>query len=924
MANPSLQSPTNPHFFQPLLPGFDTHLTIPVAFFSKHIEGKFEQKTAILRSDVSEQIWEVKVDGRRFTQGWKYFATAHDLRIGDIIIFKHEGDMVFNVTPFGPSCCEIQYAQSHTIKEEDDIGNENQHNIRNVMRKKKLKLKTEPKSSLSFDYCFVAEVTAANLQSDKLRLPMIAASSKAVNRGCHKMIVVNEEGKSWNFDLSFKESDRSYYIGGGWKIFCRENKRKIGDLIPFNLVGDGRSSPMLCICPEEECSELMSKYMSGERGKKKIKRLPRWEASSSSRKNRFVTISLTDYNFRSSKLVLPLGFTMINGIYKHDKIILMDKHGEKLVTSFVKDGSKYGKRGLGKGWKVFCEANDIEIGQRFVLELIWEDATPVLNWILEFTFSVSMMVRVNSKSVLNEVHENIPVAFFSKHIEGRNEYKSAKLRSDASDTTWEVKFDGRRLTGGWTEFATAHDLRIGDVVVFRKEGDLVFHVTALGPSCCEIEYTSSHNIDDDSDDHQDKDNTAPEIRPMKERAKKNTRIKEEDSSSDNSCFVANVSVSSLRQDKLYIPVSFVRSNGLSKTYGKIVLLNETGRSWNLTLGHYKSGANSYIRYGWRRFCSDNGIKGGRFTFKLVQNSETPIIRLYQAEHRYEVDLHSYLVGSLTPSSLRDDTLNLPRDFVNSNGLKERCEMVLKNENGGTWELVLRHNKANNTTVISGGWRRFCQVNGIKARDPFRFKLVGTGDKPVLRLCPAETNRDTRRQVDCSEGTDVHSLSTSSSSGEETSETEESEDTSRDDISVNDESEEESIEDKSSLRESLNVEKWKYWSRAGASFSSSQNRFVTLTITPYSIKSNKMKLPLHFTKVNGINKAGTIMLMGQDGVSWMVHLAQENSRGRMRLGRDWKGFCEVHGVKIGDSFVLELIREKDARPVLKFYTKVRCV
>lgn len=76
----------------------------------------------------------MKLDGRKLTEGWKEFVKAHDLRIGDIIIFRHEGDMVFNVTPFGPSCCEIQYVQSHIKKEDnndeddDEDEMENQHN----------------------------------------------------------------------------------------------------------------------------------------------------------------------------------------------------------------------------------------------------------------------------------------------------------------------------------------------------------------------------------------------------------------------------------------------------------------------------------------------------------------------------------------------------------------------------------------------------------------------------------------------------------------------------------------------------------------------------------------------------------------------------------------------------------------------------
>ena len=104
--------------------------------------------------------------------------------------------------------------------------------------------------------------------------------------------------------------------------------------------------------------------------------------------------------------------------------------------------------------------------------------------------------------------------------------------------------------------------------------------------------------------------------------------------------------------------------------------------------------------------------------------------------------------------------------------------------------------------------------------------------------------------------------------------------------------------------------------------------MTLTVTKYSVKSNKLvssigcllllnrflicimvnnfattksfvqQLPLRFTRVNGINKAGKITLMGQDGVKWMVRLTNENKRGRMRLGSGWKGFCEAHNVKIG--------------------------
>lgn len=93
--------------------------------------------------------------------------------------------------------------------------------------------------------------------------------------------------------------------------------------------------------------------------------------------------------------------------------------------------------------------------------------------------------------------------FFSVYMEGRNEAKTVELRSDASEKTWEVKIEGRRLTVGWKEFASAHDFRVGDVIILRHEGALLFHVTALGPSCCEIQYVQSCNDDDYLDDDQE-------------------------------------------------------------------------------------------------------------------------------------------------------------------------------------------------------------------------------------------------------------------------------------------------------------------------------------------------------------------------------------------------------------------------------------
>ncbi|XP_019086203.1 PREDICTED: B3 domain-containing protein REM7-like [Camelina sativa] len=126
MADSVLQSPKNPHFFQALLPGFDSYLNIPVTFFLKHLQGINKQETAKLRTDVSDTVWELKIEDGRRLNGWKEFVTAHDLRIGDVIVFRHEGDFVFHVTALGLNCCETEYStSSHSIDDDCDNHQDN-------------------------------------------------------------------------------------------------------------------------------------------------------------------------------------------------------------------------------------------------------------------------------------------------------------------------------------------------------------------------------------------------------------------------------------------------------------------------------------------------------------------------------------------------------------------------------------------------------------------------------------------------------------------------------------------------------------------------------------------------------------------------------------------------------------------------------
>ncbi|KAG5390651.1 hypothetical protein IGI04_032192 [Brassica rapa subsp. trilocularis] len=85
----------------------------------------------------------------------------------------------------------------------------------------------------------------------------------ALNQQCKEVKLVNKEGKSWTARFGFSESDGAYYISRGWRKFCRDNRCTNGDLFVFNVVGDGTTTPLLCVCPErKECTELLIKHFS--------------------------------------------------------------------------------------------------------------------------------------------------------------------------------------------------------------------------------------------------------------------------------------------------------------------------------------------------------------------------------------------------------------------------------------------------------------------------------------------------------------------------------------------------------------------------------------------------------------------------------------------------------------------------------------
>ncbi|KAF8097558.1 hypothetical protein N665_0286s0066 [Sinapis alba] len=376
----------------------------------------------------------------------------------------------------------------------------------------------------------------------------------------------------------------------------------------------------------------------------------------------------------------------------------------------------------------------------------------------------------------------IPDSFVSNHLKGNNvqSTKLMKLTSDASDRTWEVELDGQRFARGWKHFSEHHCIRNDDVLSFRHDGDMVFHVTPFGRSFShQIQFISStseaendstdddddeHNIFDDDvyddddvgDDDDDDDENATseeELYPNKTLSKKRART-ETEPSSENAYLVAHVTPSTLRRNHMYLSSKFARSNGLNNRQCEIDLRNEQGESWTLDLRHNKTTGQTFVRNGWTSFCKANGIKVESFCrFKLVQNGTKPLLQLCpNTEGDDEVETkdcsepasmnqNKIVALELKPYMFKTGRLRVPASFGRANGIKEAGTITIVNKDGVEWKLHLGNMKGRELFYI-GGLKDCFVANGIKkVGDPFTLEAIKGGANPILKICSKKQSYD---------------------------------------------------------------------------------------------------------------------------------------------------------------------------------------
>uniref|UniRef100_A0A453INK0 TF-B3 domain-containing protein n=1 Tax=Aegilops tauschii subsp. strangulata TaxID=200361 RepID=A0A453INK0_AEGTS len=195
---------------------------------------------------------------------------------------------------------------------------------------------------------------------------------------------------------------------------------------------------------------------------------------------------------------------------------------------------------------------------------------------------------------------------FAKVLAGR-EPREVKLREAGSGrhSLWDVKVvldaDGHMYLGrGWEQFARAHDLRLGYILLFSFDGDAVLTVKVFDVSMCRRHYQR----DDDASTGSSNDGSGSAETEVDEAPTSQFTVR-----------LSGCHFLEKQQQYLNVPLEFHEAHGYAER--SKVVLRMSGKSWPVTLKHTNRAGGktrSSFRYGWHQFLVDNRLTVGDTCF----------------------------------------------------------------------------------------------------------------------------------------------------------------------------------------------------------------------------------------------------------------------------------------------------------------------
>ncbi|KAJ0628727.1 putative transcription factor B3-Domain family [Helianthus annuus] len=618
----AMTDPPN-HFFKFIPPGFKFNLSIPKSFLTK-LDG-WRGKKAILRRGCHN--WAVHIgDGGVFGDGWSKFVVENGVQEFDIIVFKHQGNMVFDFLVFDPSACERQYpnlpkeVEVSLPQSSDSLHTHERSKI--LKKRKRADYSSQSKDErlrLDDDSCFVTVMTPYNITSSRLSVPLKFARSNGLTtkRMRTQIVLVDEAKRTCPAELHIR-TDQIRLTG--WHKLMIKNGLKVGDACMFKLVEEGE-------VPVFNFYNLGKKRTNNyipvkEESSSRIKKMD----NASCDNHPYFILSMKSYS-REAGLYLPIEFSISSGL-DIGEMILRDDEGRSWKTQLRKSGEKY--LCFNRGFRAFWDVNGLKVGEEYKFVLVENEKgkPPVMN--------VSYLGKKNTNNHVQVTKESKPTIKIKKTTGsslGNHPYFILTMRPSYREC-------GLYLP---VEFSKTNGLKVGEMILIdAKGGSWKIQLKKKGEKYLSFgrgfrDFWDANGLEV-GDDYKfvldEKEKGKPPIMIVSYLGKKNTnnhvQVKKESkptikiqkttgSSLGNRPYFILTMRLSIRECGLYLPANFWISNGLK--VGEMILRDDRGRSWKVQLNKHGK-KRLYIGRGFRDFWVANGLmEGNAYKFELAENEK---------------------------------------------------------------------------------------------------------------------------------------------------------------------------------------------------------------------------------------------------------------------------------------------------------------
>ncbi|XP_047268647.1 B3 domain-containing protein REM8-like [Capsicum annuum] len=625
--------PKKAHFFKPILPGFKNGLKIPIGFL-KYLRGLDHIEHIVLKRAGNK--WLVKMNGRRLEDGWEKFVEEHDLQLGDILIFRHEGDMDFDVSIFDSTHCDTEYAEYKQIQEEKDKRVEDENEDDEVVEEEEQEEDDDDdeddevytldrpfgRSHFEFtirQYCLSKGFMNMNslvmcVFTQCRWIPKdFAFANGLINRNKKfGLIIINErQTRSWN--LMLHSCKTQAYIADGWRKFSADNCLKEGDRIMFEIVAKGETQ-IWKFQVVSNAKKPMRKFQENAMEKPKPnvmsshKDFPDVETAKDMPRGRprfiyTITASCISKYF----LHVPRQFARENGL--RDRKCIITIRDEQQRPWVFKLYTATGNTFIAGGWRNFCAANFLMEGDRVMIEMFSKGEQPIFK----------IYGKANASLQPEEKKPNLDaVRVFTQ---GKPKPK-IKTSSKASSKVEAAYKDTNLSHSHFICTIRPYSLSKYFLFIFSFSFDSVVSINKLdlreSPSLqaeVKMKILDAERMSDKGRRLKTSSMTTPE-----------SQVAASTSVDVNSHFISTIKPYTIKNPTLYLPLDFAKSNGLMDK-SEMILVDEKQRSWSVWLG--RMGHHFGILRGWTQFKKANGVQvGDTYKFELTYNGTIPIVHFH--------------------------------------------------------------------------------------------------------------------------------------------------------------------------------------------------------------------------------------------------------------------------------------------------------